>query len=75
MKLLRFLWFLFSFKGRITRSQWWAYSIAHGLIAVCLLLATGVHDFADSDLTKAYVFFTAYPTLAVNAKRCHDYGC
>lgn len=48
--------------------------IPYLLIAGCLLLVTGSHSFADSDVTKAYVFLTAYSTFAVNVKRCHDYG-
>jgi SSS family transporter len=63
---------LLSFLGRITRTQFWTYLIPVHIIFACLL-AVAMRSGNMIPLT-IFGLATAYPTLAVNAKRCHDRG-
>jgi len=73
--------FLFSFEGRISRAQWWLFSIPYALF-VSLLYLSQSDGFASSAPLKTYaaivllIVSTAvtYMWLAVNVKRCHDRG-
>ena len=73
--------FLFSFEGRISRAQWWLFSIPYALF-VSLLYLSQSEGFASSDPLKTnaaiviLIVSTAatYMWLAVNVKRCHDRG-
>jgi uncharacterized membrane protein YhaH (DUF805 family) len=67
---------LFSFEGRITRTQWWAYYVPYVLLPL-LLFWVGLIVGGPSTgfgLLFAYPLVTLFPTLAVNIKRCHDRG-
>jgi uncharacterized membrane protein YhaH (DUF805 family) len=73
--------FLFSFRGRISRSQYWlrwllpvfAISI---VLTMCILAAAHANAWAvGAALGVVYVIFslaTIWPTLAIAAKRAHD---
>ena len=75
-----FLHFLFSFEGRISRLEWWEFSIPYAVFVSLLYLSQS--DFAESGPRKTYVaiaIFVVYAValymwLAVNVKRCHDRG-
>lgn len=82
-------WFLFSFSGRVGRSEYWAYSIAttilvfgmHYFLAKWALSVTTNKEHIDATLRGAEIMGTAisffvllWPSLAVSAKRWHDVG-
>jgi len=64
---------LFSFEGRISRAQWWGYVVINILVCEFLLLI-GILFFNSFVPPLAYALIMVYPTLAINAKRCHDRG-
>ena len=72
--------FLFSFKGRISRLEWWEFAIPY--VVFLALLYWAESSFAASGPRKTYVaiaIFVVYAValymwLAVNVKRCHDRG-
>jgi uncharacterized membrane protein YhaH (DUF805 family) len=72
--------FLFSFDGRISRLEWWGFSIPYAVFLALLYWAES--SFAESGPRKTYVaiaIFVVYAValymwLAVNVKRCHDRG-
>jgi APA family basic amino acid/polyamine antiporter len=68
----RILDFMFSFRGRISRSEWWSYSIPY-ILLYCGFAFLGIR--LHSILPPlAYGLVMICPTLAVAAKRCHDRG-
>ena len=72
--------FLFSFEGRISRLEWWEFSIPYAVFLALLYWAES--SFAESGPRKTYVAIAIivvyavalYMWVAVNAKRCHDRG-
>lgn len=63
---------LFSFEGRITRAEFWGFSVLN-------IFLYGVVFFMGMEakspvIPVAYCILTLYPTFAVNIKRCHDRG-
>jgi peptidyl-prolyl cis-trans isomerase D len=70
---------LFSFEGRITRSQFWSYFGPYTLIYLALVGCTVFVPLLWLErlfgyLFIVFVFVTLYPCLAVAVKRCHDRG-
>lgn len=72
---MNWIWFLFSFKGRITRKPYWFFmlvTIVAGFILYTLLLFS---ESIDSDLyLGGFVLLLFWPIMAVHAKRWHDRG-
>lgn len=67
-------WFLFSFKGRISRKPYWVFNLVVFLGAIVLGLFTEVSDDINK-ITKPQLMFMlwiVWPSLAVQAKRWHD---
>jgi uncharacterized membrane protein YhaH (DUF805 family) len=64
---------LFSFDGRIPRLQFWGYFIPYFLLYVGTFVLAAAEE-GLRFLPLAYSLLMLYPTLAVNAKRCHDRG-
>jgi uncharacterized membrane protein YhaH (DUF805 family) len=67
-------WFLFSFKGRISRKPYWVFNLVVFLGAIVLGLFTEVSDDIYK-ITKPQLMFMlwiVWPSLAVQAKRWHD---
>lgn len=67
-------WFLFSFRGRIGRGQFWRF---HACVAIFAILLAAVDVFlvlakVDAVVAPVFAVLVAYPTLAVLAKRWHD---
>ena len=64
-------WFLFSFKGRISRKPFWIFNL-------CVFLAGlifGLFVEPTEELNRSHVLFMIWilwPSLAVQAKRWHD---
>jgi uncharacterized membrane protein YhaH (DUF805 family) len=65
--------FLLSFDGRISRAQWWAFSIPYALLVSLLYLSQAERAYAAPVILMVSVVAT-YMWLAVNIKRCHDRG-
>jgi uncharacterized membrane protein YhaH (DUF805 family) len=67
-------WFLFSYKGRISRKQYWFFYLVVFLGAIILSAFTGVpkdiYEISDSQLM--FMLWILLPSLAVQAKRWHD---
>jgi uncharacterized membrane protein YhaH (DUF805 family) len=67
-------WFLFSFKGRISRKPYWVFNLVVFLGAVILGLFTGasgdVYEITGPQLM--FMLWIVWPSLAVQAKRWHD---
>ncbi|MBI5664332.1 MAG: DUF805 domain-containing protein [Nitrospirae bacterium] len=64
-------WFLFSFKGRISRKPYWIFNLVVFLGAIVLGLFTEVSDDINK-ITKPQMMFMlwiVWPSLAVQAKR------
>jgi uncharacterized membrane protein YhaH (DUF805 family) len=70
----KWVWFLFSFKGRINRKAFWMFNLI--VFAGGLLLGTFTEISHDiNKLTKPQLMFMIWifwPSLAVQAKRWHD---
>ncbi|RJQ52227.1 MAG: DUF805 domain-containing protein [Nitrospiraceae bacterium] len=66
--------FLFSFKGRISRKQFWVFYLVVFLGAIILTAFTGVssdiYEFTKPQLM--FMLWILWPSLAVQAKRWHD---
>ena len=68
---------LFSFKGRISRKQFW---IGHAVVFVVMFIALLLIYFSNSNLTsegfyshvRNLSFMALWPYLAICIKRCHD---
>ena len=68
-------WFLFSFKGRISRKPYWMFNLIVFVAGMILGLATGIENQAIGEFTKPQLMFMIWifwPSLAVQAKRWHD---
>lgn len=67
-------WFLFSFKGRISRKPYWLFNLAVSLLWLSIMLLSG----ADwNNLTRepnniVFDIMLLWPAIAVQAKRWHD---
>ncbi len=64
--------FLFSFQGRIRRSEYW---LRFSLPAVAVAVVLSVIDVSlgtDGVLPMIFNLIILYPSLAINVKRCHD---
>jgi uncharacterized membrane protein YhaH (DUF805 family) len=67
-------WFLFSFKGRISRKPYWVFNLVVFLGAIVLGLITEVPGDIN-EITRPQLMFMlwiVWPSLAVQAKRWHD---
>ena len=67
------------FKGRASRSEYWYFVLALGLIGILIALVeiyTGMVDSIDSDGPLSIIFsiITILPSLSVAARRLHDRG-
>jgi uncharacterized membrane protein YhaH (DUF805 family) len=72
----------FDFRGRSTRTEYWAYSIALGLVYACLVvltLATATPREGPTGLGVLAIVLmfvvaigTAVPSIAVTVRRLHD---
>lgn len=68
------IWFLFSFKGRISRKPFWFFNLCILTSAIVLGLFTG-HSNDITEISKPQLMFMVWifwPNLAVQAKRWHD---
>ena len=68
-------WFLFSFKGRISRKPYWMFNLIVFVAGMILGLATGIENQAIGEFTQPQLMFMIWifwPSLAVQAKRWHD---
>ena len=60
------------FEGRASRSEYWLFTLANGLIAVVLFALTRlVHD-SFIILYLVYALAVVIPSLAVGVRRLHD---
>jgi uncharacterized membrane protein YhaH (DUF805 family) len=70
--------FLFSFRGRISRYQYWVqFFLPYLLLLVALTvvdLATGLYDSQTGTglLSSIFSLVALWPSLAIAVKRCHD---
>ncbi len=67
-------WFLFSFKGRVTRKQFWIFNLIIFIAGLLLGVLTGMPE-KFGEFTKPQLMFMLWifwPSLAVQAKRWHD---
>lgn len=67
-------WFLFSFKGRISRKPFWMFNAIVFAGGILLGMITDVSDDV-TEMSKPQVMFMLWilwPSLAVQAKRWHD---
>ncbi len=67
-------WFLFSFKGRVTRKQFWIFNLIIFTAGLLLGVLTGTPE-EFGEFTKPQLMFMIWifwPSLAVQAKRWHD---
>ena len=67
------------FKGRASRSEYWYFVLALGLIAILIAfveISTGMIDSVDSQGPLSIIFsaITILPSLSVAARRLHDRG-
>jgi uncharacterized membrane protein YhaH (DUF805 family) len=64
-------WFLFSFKGRISRKPYWVFNLIVFLGGIVLGILTGYGE-EISNAQLALMLWILWPSLAVQAKRWHD---
>ena len=67
-------WFLFSFKGRVTRKQFWIFNLIIFGAGLLLGVLTGTPE-EFGEFTRPQLMFMIWifwPSLAVQAKRWHD---
>ena len=67
-------WFLFSFKGRVTRKQFWIFNLIIFSAGLMLGVLTGTPE-EFGEFTRSQIMFMLWifwPSLAVQAKRWHD---
>ena len=67
------------FKGRASRSEYWYFVLALGLIAILIAfveISTGMIDSIDSEGPLSIIFsaITILPSFSVAARRLHDRG-
>ena len=65
--------FLFSFEGRINRTQYWLFNLAIFIIFTVpfILLGSG-EESLDSPIALLFMLALIWPCLAVQCKRWHD---
>ncbi|MBI5739195.1 MAG: DUF805 domain-containing protein [Nitrospirae bacterium] len=72
--VMKAVWFLFSFKGRVSRKQFWFFYLVAFLGALILTSFTGIssnlYEFTRPQLM--FMLWILWPSLAVQAKRWHD---
>ena len=68
------LWFLFSFRGRISRRQYWFFYLVVFVGAFILTAFTGMSSniYEISTPQLMFMLWILWPSLAVQAKRWHD---
>jgi len=68
------VWFLFSYKGRISRKQYWFFYLVVFLGAFILSAFTGISSdiYEISTPQLMFMLWILWPSLAVQAKRWHD---
>lgn len=64
-------WFLFSFKGRINRLQYWLYNFVLIAVSIFVFVAAGANQTGE-EMAGLVILITIWPTLAVQVKRWHD---
>lgn len=70
---MNWLWFFFSFKGRVARIPYWLFMLAILVIGFLIGIAETFFESFDSELyTGMFSLLALWPTLAVHAKRWHD---
>ena len=68
------IWFLFSFKGRISRKPYWIFNVSIFLAGIVLGSFTEPAN-EITELSKPQMMFVLWifwPSLAIQAKRWHD---
>jgi len=69
---MNWIWFLFSFKGRINRKPFFMYQISLVLLWTFYCLLLHADFFMKDEKSIPFVLITSWPTFAVQAKRWHD---
>ena len=71
---INWVWFLFSFRGRINRKQYWFFNviIIAGWIIIQLLTSSSYDVNEISKPQLMYALWICWPQFAVHAKRWHD---
>jgi uncharacterized membrane protein YhaH (DUF805 family) len=68
------VWFLFSYKGRINRKQYWVFNLIVFLGAILLSsfteISSNIYELSTPQLM--FMLWILWPSLAVQAKRWHD---
>ena len=69
----------FSFKGRVCRSEYWAFSIIHSFMALVLSVAGpfflgSFNMYIFGVFTFAFFLFCLIPLISINIKRLHDFN-
>lgn len=67
-------WFLFSFRGRVGRAEFWRFIAVVSIVGILLGTVNALLVMAALDwpLAPVYGLLIAYPYMAVLAKRWHD---
>jgi uncharacterized membrane protein YhaH (DUF805 family) len=71
---MNWAWFLFSFKGRISRKPFWIFNLIVFAGAILLGMFTDISDDVK-EMSRPQIMFMIWilwPSLAVQAKRWHD---
>ncbi len=68
---MRWIQFLFSFEGRVTRRDYWL-RLALPVLLIGLVAALTVPPLAFNEVFLVLILAAAFPCIAVAAKRCHD---
>ncbi len=70
---MNWLWFFFSFKGRITRKPYWMFNLATVATELLIVITGELYISFDSEIYAGYfLILVSWPILAVHAKRWHD---
>ncbi|MDA8541302.1 DUF805 domain-containing protein [Gammaproteobacteria bacterium] len=69
----------FNFNGRSSRSEYWYFALALGLISICILIiemSTGMVDSIESTGPLSIIFsiLTIIPSISIAARRLQDRG-
>jgi len=71
---MNWTWFLFSFKGRISRKPFWIFNLIIFIGGILLGMFTEVsgdiHELSKSQIM--FMIWILWPSIAVQAKRWHD---
>jgi uncharacterized membrane protein YhaH (DUF805 family) len=67
-------WFLFSFKGRISRKPFWIFNLTVSLLWLITMLLSGtdLRHFTKEPTSIVFDIVILWPALSVQAKRWHD---